>query len=610
GEGRIRAVIVGGEPFSDDPDTECFPEALRFKFDDVGEMTGEHAEPIAADLRKGGDGKKYAISKLVAGLTGAKLDDLIQREQARRNQRMRAMAAGFGAVAVAMGALAFDAMRQRDVARVADAEAVKARDDALVARSEAEDEIEFMLTDLRKKLDAVGRLDILDTVGERALGYYAKRDLSSASPDELGRRARAQLLVGEVDNLRGDLDAALEAYTAAANTTEEQLRRDPDNPDRIFDHSQSVFWVGYIAWQRGDANTARRYWTQYYDQAKRLIEIDPGNDDFQAELEYSYSNLGTLEMDQGNAAEAEEWFRKSLGVSKALAEKYPGAVNRQIAAGQSYSWLAEALYHQAKIREAREARESELAIYEAVQAGTETDATLGNNESIARYSYADILLSEGRIDRAIDEAQLASALADRLFNADPKNLHLADRAVLARSILGEALTHTGDYVNASSNLTTAVTIADRLIAEDPTNLRWRGKVAALPELQLAILAERQDRLEEAAEKIDPLLLRLRPLVEEGASDVAVLRIYLTSLACQARINDDFTDNWATIVSFLAGDIQKHGPKTLTLAIEAHAQMGQHELASDLSQSLHKPGFRHPEFIRLFDDHPFLIPDTE
>ena len=101
-----------------------------------------------------------------------------------------------------------------------------------------------MLTDLRKRLDAVGRLDILDSVGQRALAYYGAQDTARLDPDALGRRARSQLLVGEIDNSRGDLVSALAAYEAAAATTGEQLRRAPDNPQRMFDHSQSVFWVG------------------------------------------------------------------------------------------------------------------------------------------------------------------------------------------------------------------------------------------------------------------------------------------------------------------------------------------------------------------------------
>lgn len=71
-----------------------------------------------------------------------------------RRRRFWAMLAVVGALAtVAMGGLA--------------AEAVRARAAARAGRADAEQLVEFMLGDLRKRLDAVGRLDVLDSVGRR-----------------------------------------------------------------------------------------------------------------------------------------------------------------------------------------------------------------------------------------------------------------------------------------------------------------------------------------------------------------------------------------------------------------------------------------------------------
>ena len=64
----IFAAIVEGEP------DQCFPPALR----DGG------IEPLAADLRKEGDGRRLGVLKLVAGLAGVGLDALVQRDAARR----------------------------------------------------------------------------------------------------------------------------------------------------------------------------------------------------------------------------------------------------------------------------------------------------------------------------------------------------------------------------------------------------------------------------------------------------------------------------------------------------------------------------------------------
>lgn len=86
---RILCLIVDGEPHAARHPAlgqlECLPPALR----------AQCSEPIAADLRPGGDGKAAARLKLVAGVLGVGLDELRRRE--RRRRMLRAL--GYGAAA-------------------------------------------------------------------------------------------------------------------------------------------------------------------------------------------------------------------------------------------------------------------------------------------------------------------------------------------------------------------------------------------------------------------------------------------------------------------------------------------------------------------------------
>ncbi|OQW60646.1 MAG: hypothetical protein A4S17_10195 [Proteobacteria bacterium HN_bin10] len=146
---RILAAIVDGEPHAaGKPNAtaadECFPRALLYRVDGAGVLTEipEANEPIAADFREGKDGRENGALKLIAGLLGVPLDELVQREkQAERGRRRRAMmlAAAMSVlaiVAVAAGGFAFvqgnEAMRQRDIAREGLASALAQR--ALDAR--------------------------------------------------------------------------------------------------------------------------------------------------------------------------------------------------------------------------------------------------------------------------------------------------------------------------------------------------------------------------------------------------------------------------------------------------------------------------------------------
>jgi tetratricopeptide (TPR) repeat protein len=81
---QIYCLIVAGEPHAIqrgcDPSLECFPAALLAGPDDI--------EPIAADVRPGGDGKNQAKLKVIAGMLGVGLDELRRRDLQRRNRRL------------------------------------------------------------------------------------------------------------------------------------------------------------------------------------------------------------------------------------------------------------------------------------------------------------------------------------------------------------------------------------------------------------------------------------------------------------------------------------------------------------------------------------------
>ena len=94
--------------------------------------------------------------------------------------------------------------------------AFDARDEARDQRREAEGLVGFMLGDLREKLEPLGRLDALDSVGARALGYYEQQDKSALSDEALAQRSRALTLMGEIANTRGDLDGALRPLSRGA----------------------------------------------------------------------------------------------------------------------------------------------------------------------------------------------------------------------------------------------------------------------------------------------------------------------------------------------------------------------------------------------------------
>src|SRR4051812_45791467 len=120
-DGCVLAAIASGEPFASEipgrEGDECFPPALRQKFDRRGRPTGKRAEPLAADLRDGADGRRMGFLKLVAGMLGVGLDELVQRETTRRHRRLAILAAGSLAGMAVTSTLAVTAFQSRNEAR-------------------------------------------------------------------------------------------------------------------------------------------------------------------------------------------------------------------------------------------------------------------------------------------------------------------------------------------------------------------------------------------------------------------------------------------------------------------------------------------------------------
>jgi len=410
GEDRVLAAIPdwaqGAPPAADEPDA-LFPPALCFRLDDKGAITDQRAEPLAADLRETGDGPKFGFLKIVAGLIGVGLDDLVQRESARRQLQWQSFAASLGAIAAALAILTVIA--------------VNGRNDATRMRAEAEDLIEFMLTDLSEEVWPVGRLEALDAVGEKALAYYAKQDQRKLDADALARRARALLLVGQIEKRRNDLGAALEAYEAAEATTKDLMRRAPNNPQWIFDHAQSVFYVASIALARNELDEAEKGFREYMRLAERLVELDPSNSVWQMELAYATNNLGTLAYERGDYDGAIPFVEKSAAAHRAIFNVDPGDIEAAMAYAEALSWNAFIESVRGNYEDTIALIERQLNAYQRGGLVDETDFTYVEAFTTAQRRIADAQLGRGNVVEAKKAIEKASAAVSRLLERDAEN---------------------------------------------------------------------------------------------------------------------------------------------------------------------------------------------
>jgi tetratricopeptide (TPR) repeat protein len=371
-------------------------------------LTADGREPIAADFRKGGDGK-LARLKLVAGLTGVGLDELVQRDAQRQMARISAIAAlAFASIFILVALLVA---------------AISARNEAERQRQQAEGLIEFMLTDLRSRLEGVGRLDILGSVNERAIAYYrAQGDLDRLPKPSLERRARVLLAMGEDDQRRGRPDVALADFREAQRVTGTLLAEEPNDPNRVFAHAQSEFYLGYTDYQRDRFAAARPHFQAYLDLARRLGELEPDATRSLRELGYAQGNICSLELSsKAGPAVALAACTRALAAMERVARRLPDDPGVLSDLANRHAWMGDALKAVGRKQEALAHRREQARIVDRLLKSDPLNASYRQDWMLAQYSIALLLDDLGEKVEARRRALLARHAVERLMKTDPEN---------------------------------------------------------------------------------------------------------------------------------------------------------------------------------------------
>jgi tetratricopeptide (TPR) repeat protein/tRNA A-37 threonylcarbamoyl transferase component Bud32 len=402
----------------------------------------------------------------------------------------------------------------------------------------AEELSQFMLTDLKRQLEPIGRLEVLEGVGGKVDAYYRALD---ALPGRGGgasswRRAQALDISGSVEYSRGHLVEAIEAWqrsqaidssgapeldrvalltesavglsgaqidlgrlddaalgnTVALGRVRAVLAAHPSEPRLVEALARLLGERARIEESRGALETA----LATESEALQLTERLPAATDLHLRLLERVARLERLlgKMDAGDAHAAD-----CRRLAEAAQKREPGAPRWEMA-------LSVCLRAQGGAREARgdyagalEPLRSALAISEALAQRDSGNLALQASLSDLRDYLADEEVKLGRYPAALADAEAARRIMEPLLARDPTNVHWVGRSIDALLSLGDIAARRSDAKTALAVYREGLALAERLVERDHDNLIWRSREGAFHNLigeQLRVSGDTEGALTE------------------------------------------------------------------------------------------------------------------
>lgn len=477
---HARAVLQqtlgrGRRPLPPEPDRRVAldqlskqPQELRAiarkALDPEREQRYDSADAMAQDLRRW---LEHRPVQALPGTRGYQLRCYLRRHA------LASVAAAVVLVAIVVGlGMALFGLSE---ARSGRAQAVAALALAEQRRSDAEGLVEFMLGDFAEKLRTIGRLDLLDAVGQRALAYLAKEQVEETE-DSATRRARAYRTIADVQVFRNQKDAALESLLKAQSQLQPWLRT-TRNAELVDLAADVAFRLGRQSFSGNDLDATEKLWRQQLELARRAVVLAPDSSEGKHRVSNALLNLAVLEAHQErqHIPAALDYVDESIAIKSALIAAGDGAIGRELA--NAWAWRGSMLLEQGRDAEGWENLQRALAVLDQDPVTQPADASRLFFEAEIRQQVALAALDLG-LEREAEQLQRrALALSAAAVAIDSTNLRTQGN--LARIALRAALLS----ADPASVLKPHRHLIDRCLAQEECTQRFAKELEAL-ELQL------------------------------------------------------------------------------------------------------------------------------
>lgn len=522
-----------------------------------------------------------------------------ERAALERAQRRRRLSAAIAGVSLAvLLVVSFLALQALDARREADRR-----------RGQAESLIGFMVGDLRQKLEPIGRLDVLDDVGEAALDYFESVPEGDLSDEELLRRAEALYQIGDVRLASGDLTAALAAFRESRSLAESLLDRAPRSVEARRALTAAHFGVGYVHLRLRQLDRALESFGAYLRIAREVARERPEDPEWQLETAYALSNLGSVYELRGDLEGAREVFAESLAVRRRLVAQDPSNTGWQRGLAVAHNKLGVVLDGLGRPQEALDHFRADVEITGRLVADARGDAHLIERLAIGRSYLGVASGAMGEVKDGLAQMRRARELFEDLTERDPTNRRWERALAVVKIREGGLLARLGRHEEALAVLEDSSGTLAELVRQNPAEPGWREDLGALRVQHAEVLAER-GRLSEARERAAAAVETLDGVLAESPEhgDAAVRVRLCDALDVLGRVHalsgrrDLAEEAWRRSLEIIEpvadGSVDR---EVLATRARALLRLGPSAEAAEIVRRLSAMGYDEPELVRLVNE---------
>jgi len=345
-------------------------------------------------------------------------------------------------------------------------------------RQAAEKLIDQMLYDMKERLIAIGRIDLLSNLGGEVRTYY---DTLSRMPGgmpltDVDRMAVAIELVGRAERDSGQSDRALTTWSDGR----ELLARvvgDDRSPSTLFKRSMLArldFWVGTIQQTRGKSAAAIAAYVKSKDEFAALRGEAPNDRNVLLWAADNHDRLGDLLRNDGKIDQAYEEYTAAKGDRERASAQTSIRPTEEVRA-LSTSHLKVGSIHQVRGESsaALAAYRKALRLRETVLEGEPDHMGVQEEVLEVQDAIAELQRQTGDVKSAVETYQQALPIMNALVQRDPQNTLWKRRRGGLLADLGFALLDSGDFKGGLAQLDLAAEAQKELLARDPKNSTWQ-----------------------------------------------------------------------------------------------------------------------------------------